>query len=129
MTDDNTYPYDENLEPPAPAFRISVRSEFTHREESEIFALIDSGADHSTIPKSLAMTLQLIPHDFRECYDFEGKYHGVVPVYYVTLVFGSFSFNVESSEVDANELLIGRDVLNQIRLLLDGKNLNFTISQ
>lgn len=128
MTDDNTYAYDQTLNPPAPVLKISVKNAYTDQEINNIFALIDSGADSSTIPKLLATRLHLIPHDFIQSYDYEGKSHGEVPVYYLTFSFGTFSFDVEPTGTDADCILIGRDILNQIRLLLDGRNLIFSIS-
>jgi hypothetical protein len=128
MTVENTYSYDQTLNPPAPVLRISVRNVYTGQEVNNIFALIDSGADLSTIPKLLATRLHLIPHDFVQSYDYEGKSHGELPVYYLTFSFDTFSFNVEPTATDADCILIGRDILNQIRLLLDGRSLTFNIS-
>lgn len=118
----------ENFNPPAAAIRIAINNKYINKSEDDILALIDTGASGSSIPKDLAKRLELQPHDFAEQFDYEDISHGWKPLYYVDLSLGSLSFNnVEVDEKDDNLFIIGRDVLNQTKLVLDGKGLLFTL--
>ncbi len=114
--------------PPAPALVISLKNKYLNREEQNVLFLIDTGTDASCIPKGMATKLGLQAHDFVTAKDFDNISHGSKPIYHADFHIDTFTFNdVEVDEIDHDFGLIGRDILNQLKVILDGRGLFFTI--
>lgn len=124
-----SYPYNTiGFLVPAPALNISVRNKHLNKEEHNVLFLIDSGSDYSSMPKGMATKLSLQPHDFVTSMDFDNQPHDEKPLYYADLKFQNFNFDdIQVDEINHNFGLIGRDILNQLKLVLDGQSLTFTI--
>lgn len=118
----------ENL-PPAPMLLVKVSNPIVPNKSTERKALIDSGASRTAIPDELIEELELV--QVREIpvggYKEEGEQkHNT---FFVDVEFDGYSFPfVEAVGVKRSNVLLGRDVLNQIKLVLDGKNLSFEFS-
>lgn len=122
------YIYNTQKEPPAPFVRLTLRQPRTGAELS-VPAQIDTGADITILPQSVVESLDL-------------DYQGVVEIKGVggslqTLIRYSVLASIhDSPQVGLNALahseeewvLLGRDVLNAFRLVLDGPNLALEIS-
>lgn len=90
--------------------------------------LVDSGGDGTAIPQRVIDNLRLIPVRERPVAGYKGKPSKEL-TFLVDISLDGFKF--ELIEVvscgDEEEILIGRNLLNDLKVLLDGKNLNFEI--
>ena len=121
-----TYKYNSSFDPPAPVLPIQLSPPLTSAYASAI-ALIDTGADMTVIPRSLTKKLSLQRVDIAYT---QGVWGNVTesPVFSALL-------KCETGEVkiirviswDENYAILGRDLLNQWKLNLDGPKMFFDI--
>ncbi|KPV61754.1 MAG: hypothetical protein AOA66_1724 [Candidatus Bathyarchaeota archaeon BA2] len=120
--------YDPTYSPPAPILKVTVSN--PHKPEVEGIeeeALIDSGAFMTAIPKDFVKKLKILPAgEVEGVKGHKGKGQNHL-IYFVDVSFNGYSFYTEVMAVKRKNVLIGRDILNQLKLILDGKNLNFDI--
>jgi hypothetical protein len=113
--------YDDVLfVPPAPVARVVVRHSEREQSIADVPMLIDSGADATLLPKSAATSLGL--EETGERYQLVG-FDGTISqseVVYARLAFLRRNFRGRYLLTDAEVGVIGRDILNHVRLLLDG---------
>ncbi|MCB0034195.1 MAG: retroviral-like aspartic protease family protein [Anaerolineales bacterium] len=125
-----SFEYDSGY--PGPAFPVMEISLSNHKGEhlTAVTAYIDTGSDASTIPLAILGQIAARHLDHRWARAIEGTRYAV-NTYLVTIHIGSEQLN--GIQVIANEhtdeVIIGRDVLNQLHLTLDGLGLTTTISQ
>lgn len=109
--------YDRTYDPPAPVINVTVR----YHGETTISAMIDSGADATILPLHV---LQKVNARYFETRILRGTDGARISVnrYLVHLTIGDFHFHsIRAIASDAaGEPLIGRDVLNQLTVTLDG---------
>jgi predicted aspartyl protease len=89
-------------------------------ERRTLPALLDTGADISTLPPATIHHLNLVPLDEIPIASYRGE-AVLVATYLVHIQIGSWA--IEAIEVIAGGeayAILGRDVLNQFRLILDG---------
>jgi hypothetical protein len=122
------YAYNRQVDPPAPFVHVSLRRPVEGPSMDDLPAQIDTGADRTVIPGGLVARLGLVPLDELPIAGFGGQVL-LVATYLVEL-----SLRGQPSrpiEVLAHEgepyVLLGRDVLNHHRLLLDGPGLALEI--
>ena len=123
------YAYNRQIEPPAPFVHVSLRCPESGKAADNLPAQIDTAADISVIPENLVGHLGLVPLDELPIAGFGGQVL-LVPTYRVELSIQTLT--PRSLEVLAHPeepfILLGRDVLNQYHLLLDGPRLALEIS-
>lgn len=116
-------------QPAAPILRkITIKNPEVPKKTDDLEALIDSGAFKTAIPENLIEKLQLVP--VREI-DVGGYKEGKQKhwTYFVDVEFKGYSFPyTEVLAVKRKNVLLGRDILNQTILLLDGKKLCYDIT-
>lgn len=116
---------DKDFAPPAPVARVVLRHPDRGASVADVRMLIDSGADATLLPKSAVTSLGLVGTGERyllESFDgTTGESEAVVAV----LVFQGKSFRGRFLQVDSEVGVIGRNILNRVRLLLDGPALNW----
>jgi hypothetical protein len=116
---------DKGFAPPAPVARVVLRHPESVASVADVRILIDSGADATLLPKPAVTSLGLAGTGERyllESFDgTTGESEAVVAV----LVFLGNSFRGRFLQVDSEVGVIGRNILNHIRLLLDGPALNW----
>jgi hypothetical protein len=118
------YNYNQQLTPPAPFVHVRVAAATSGRALDEIAAQLDSAADRSVIPWSVVESLQLPQLDQLPALGF-GGHLTLVPTFLVELTVRSLipvTVEVFASR-DEPYVLLGRDVLNHFRVVLDGPNL------
>jgi hypothetical protein len=119
-------PYDGDLfVPPAPVARVIVRHPDRDQSVGDVPMLIDSGADATLLPRSAAMSLGL--EGTGERYQLAG-FDGTISeseAVLASLAFLRTNFRGRHLLVDAEVGVIGRDILNHLRLLLDGPALRW----
>ena len=117
------YRYNEQLTPAAPFVRVSVSPPIGHDVGLEVPAQVDTGADFTVIPLTVIESLGLEPL-------------GEVPIFGVgghLAVIASYLVQIRIHDLPATEIkalaspdepyvLLGRDVLNNHRIVFDGPN-------
>jgi Retroviral aspartyl protease len=118
--------YDESFDPPAPIAKISIRKIETGEKVKNISVLLDTGSDISLLPLSSLKSLNLEPlqnESFR-LEGFDGS-ESSAEVFYLQVIFLGKRFTGKYCVIDEEIGILGRDVLNQISLLFDGRNLTW----
>lgn len=118
--------YDLDYNPPAPTLKIRLANPVSSNSV-ELRAKLDSGADMTVIPQKAIGELRLIPAGRISISSFDGR-EGLRYTYYVDLSLDGFIFPmVEVIDAKRRDALLGRDVLNLTKTILDGKTLSFEI--
>lgn len=122
------YRYNRQVTPPAPFVNVTIRAPVSGAEASNRPAQVDTAAYRTVIPSSLVRELHLDPvHEITVtalgghtitllAYIIEIQVHQLPPR----------SIKVVASD-DEPYCLLGRDVLNGLRITLDGPNLSLEI--
>jgi len=114
--------YDKSqFDPPAPIARVTLRNPSNSAAQIERDLLFDSGADATLLPLSALEPLGLQPiADARyELMAFDGT-RSQAPVADLDLIFLNRRFRGRYLLIDVGQGVLGRDVLNHLKLLLDG---------
>jgi predicted aspartyl protease len=124
-----TYKYRTEFNPPAPVIAVRVAHVATGVAVDDFPAQVDPGADRSVIPESLVSTLGLLKLDHILVRGFLGE--PVEMSRYVAQVTPKGLHSVEVAVLTSTEervMILGRDVLNHFRVVLDGPNQTVEIS-
>jgi len=118
------YNYNRQISPPAPFVHVGVRHPQTETGVDDLAAQIDTAADFTVVPSAVINQLQLVQLDQVAIGGF-GGHVTLVPTFLVGLVVDGFAPILIKVLGDADEpfVLLGRDVLNHYRILLDGPSL------
>jgi hypothetical protein len=117
--------YDDRFAPAAPVAKVSLRHPDSGASIANIPMLIDSGADATLLPESAIASLGLAGTGERYgLVAFDGTINESEAVHAV-LVFLDKTFRGRFLPVESEIRIIGRNVLNRVRLLLDGPALNW----
>ena len=115
------YAYNTQIYPPAPFVLLTLRHPVTGVELSAVPAQIDSAADRTVLPLSIAEAMNLEPIG-NVLIGGVGGTIAAMPTYAVLL--GVHTLPERLIEVIAHSeeswVLLGRDVLNSLRIVLDG---------
>jgi len=118
--------YSFNYNPPAPSLKVRFNSP-TSTHSIEIQAKIDTGADITVLPQHAISELRLIPAGRLSVSSFDGREERKY-TYFVNLHFNNFKFPmVEAIGAKRRDALLGRDVLNLLKTMLDGKTMSFEL--
>jgi predicted aspartyl protease len=122
------YAYNRQVNPPAPFVHLVVLSPHEGSPGLEVPALLDTGADITVIPGRLVGELSLIPLDSILAVGFGGQTL-TLPTYLVELrIRGLKPIKIKVlASYDEHYSLLGRDVLNQFKVTLDGPNLSLQL--
>ncbi len=121
--------YDHSFEPPAPVAQVTLRNPQTQIAQANVLMLIDTGADVTLIPQSIAQQLELEPALDTQ-YELLGFAGGLNTAYAVKLemIFLGRTFRGQFLLTEEEMGILGRNVLNGLRLTFDGPRLNWDIS-
>ena len=119
--------YDTSLLPPAPFLPVQLTSLVDHSESVTVQAKLDTGADLTAIPTTVIERLRLMPAGEIEVEDYDSR----------RATSRAYDVNLQVDQLNVNGLLVigfaedhvllGRDVLNRLRILLDGPALTTEI--
>jgi len=112
--------YDEHYSPPAPILPVAFR--YGERPWlGPLSAVVDTGADASIIPESIAEQLRATPLNPGHLETQWGELHPVT-LYLLDIQVGDWQLPgvVVAGDPETNEIVLGRNVLNKLPLLLDG---------
>jgi hypothetical protein len=107
------------FDPPAPLAYVTVRSEELGVVIHDVPMLLDTGADVSLLPRSHVATLTSTDATRYELEGFDGT-KSTAPAITVELAFLGKSFRGQFLVVEGWHGILGRNILNNLTLLLDG---------
>jgi Retroviral aspartyl protease len=122
------YAYNRQVEPPAPFIHASLKCLETGKSLDNLPALVDTAADRTVIPGRLVDLLELVPLEEILVAGLGGQVFSA-PTYKVELTIRMLlpQKAVLIAHDDEPFILLGRDILNRHRLLLDGPGLTLEI--
>lgn len=114
------FEYSRQYEPAAPIIEVIIKSGLG--TTNPVPAFIDSGADGTMIPLALLQEINARYADKRILSGVTGA-PTIIGLYPVLIQIGEDTiYGIEAAGY-GNEVVLGRDVLNQVRLVLDGPSL------
>jgi predicted aspartyl protease len=124
------YSYTAFTSIPAPFVHVTLRCRETGMEVAAVPALIDTGADCTVLPARLVGELSLVPMG-RLLIEGLGGRVSEMPTYAVEVAIRNLrQVIVKVLAADGEPVvLLGRDVLNHFRILLDGPGLAVEVSE
>lgn len=117
------FPYSPARVPPVPAVVVTLLSPDGSRAIPRVSAHLDTAADQTVVPTALLHQLGLRPVGRLSARGFGGGLHAI-DVYDLGIdVFGVGTIPIRALSHPAEPfVLIGRDILNQFRVTVDGPN-------
>lgn len=118
--------YSDKSQPPAPIANVILRNIETLESVSNVPMLLDTGSDITLLPKSFCEEIGVAISE-TEFLELEGFNNSTSLAYYVRLefIFLNKMFRGKFLVYDADEGIIGRDVLNEFSIVFDGKNFSW----
>jgi predicted aspartyl protease len=114
------FSYETAEQPPAPYLDLKIRPSLPSRRFLAQRAKLDSGASMTVIPSALVDRWRLTPFSLVIVRSYDGQVSGR-PTYLVDITIGKRRFaQVEVTLAPRTNVLLGRDVLNRLRVTLDG---------
>ena len=113
--------YSRNYFPPAPAAQVVIAVPIENTRTEPISAFIDTGADATLVPLNYLLNVDA-PRTEEMMISSQWGEGRRVWLYLVNIQIGEIlisDIEVVGDEM-SDEIILGRDVLNQLRLLLDG---------
>jgi len=122
----SNYPYDRSFDPPAPVVEVILGAPGIVPDRG-VRALLDSGADQTTIPERVAIELGLAHLDEIDVFGIEQEAFRS-RVYLVSAKIRELpTIELEVLSWTGTYALIGRDLLNRVHIILDGPQLQLTL--
>jgi predicted aspartyl protease len=122
------YAYNRQLTPPAPFAHVTLRSVNGARELTDLPAQLDSGADRTVVPSQAVELLGLVPVRELDAHGVAGE-RMRLPTFLVEVEIRQLQAMTMEVLASPHEpfVLLGRDILNQFRIVLEGPQLAFEI--
>ncbi|MCS6843768.1 MAG: retroviral-like aspartic protease family protein [Caldilineales bacterium] len=113
--------YDLSVFPPAPKLAIRLHAQPDGTSYGPVTAFVDTGADATVVPLKIVRELRAGTVSLKTVRGYTGG-RRAVRTYLVDVEVGPYLLpGIEIlGDAAAEEILLGRDVLNKLRLLLDG---------
>ena len=114
------FQYDPMEQPPAPYIDLQVSPHNVMGQMTTVSAKLDSGASVTVIPSRLAQHWNMLPISYSRFRGYDGSVT-TRPTYRVDIRIGMRQFkDIRVTTSLRRNILLGRDVMNQLRILLDG---------
>ena len=110
-----------HFDPPAPVAQVMLRNPHSGAMVSDVLVLMDTGADITLLPRTVVEQLgaPLLAGQRYELMSFDGS-TSFAPVVVLDLLFLKRAFRGRYLLIEEERGIMGRDILNHVRLLLDG---------
>ena len=110
-----------HFNPPAPVARVVLRNPDSGAMVSKVLLLLDTGADLTLLPRAAVERLGVLPLDNLR-YELIGfdRSKSFASVVMIDMLFLNRAFRGRYLLVEEEHGILGRDILNQVALLLDG---------
>jgi len=111
----------DRFDPPAPVANVNLRNPESGASISDVPMLLDTGADVTLLPRDFVDQLGITPVEDK-VYEVEGFDGGtkLAEVVQLELVFLGRKFKGLFLLIDMPTGILGRNILNEVALLLDG---------
>ena len=122
------YTYVSQLQPPAPFVQVQLHNPVTGNDLRDVPAQVDTAADQTLIPESVVQNLGL-PQLGTATIAGVGGVQQVLPTYPLQLAIHNLPALTIEVLASSGEpwVLLGREILNAYRVLLDGPQLGLEI--
>jgi predicted aspartyl protease len=115
------FPYDDTYSPPVPVCQVSFSVARTGRSVGPLGAILDTGADGTLVPQRHLDAIgarRVMETGLRS----QWGERRVVVLYLVTLHIGEFELpgTYVVGDEQSDEIVLGRNVLNRLKIWLDG---------
>lgn len=118
-------PYNTNFDPPALCLDVTIGNVLNRRKRRTLHALLDTGADITAIPSDQVGFLGLYKIDRLQLETVEGT-SSIIYTYAVRFTLGNLVVpRLEVILTGLDIVIVGRDVLNQLYLRIDGPRQQF----
>jgi predicted aspartyl protease len=122
-------PYSQTLNPPGPVAEVILVNTTTGSRTATLPGKMDTGSDVTLVPAEIMRKLAPKLHGWSSLYSYDQTSQRC-PMYYLKVaVEGHEVMDVPCIATNRANVLLGRDVLNQFVITLDGKNLAFSLTQ
>ncbi|MFQ6040690.1 MAG: retropepsin-like aspartic protease [Candidatus Poribacteria bacterium] len=112
--------YNKSERPPAPYIVLEIAPAGRRRKPTRRRAKLDSGASLTVIPETLRKRWNIPPFRGVTVRAYNGQ-RIVRPIYLADIIIGSRQFqNIEVTIAPRRNILLGRNVMNKLRITLDG---------
>ena len=110
-----------HFNPPAPVAQATLRNPLSGATISDVLLLVDSGADVTLLPRKAVegIGVPLIAGQGYELIGFDGS-KSLAPAVTLDMIFLKRIFRGQYLLIEEERGILGRDILNNIALLLDG---------
>ena len=110
-----------HFNPPAPVAQATLRNPLSGATIADVLLLVDSGADVTLLPRKAVegIGVPLIAGQGYELMGFDGS-KSLAPVVILEMIFLKRIFRGQYLLIEEERGILGRDILNNIALLLDG---------
>ncbi|MBC8228660.1 retroviral-like aspartic protease family protein [bacterium] len=112
--------YNKSERPSAPYIVLEIAPAGRRRKPTRRRAKLDSGASLTVIPESLIRRWRIRSSGAIRVRAYNGQ-ESVRPIYSVDIIIGSRRFqDIEVTIAPRRNILLGRDIMNKLRITLDG---------
>ena len=114
-----SYQYDNDYSPPAPVLRVTVRSLTDNTRQVTTDALVDTGADITCLPGAVVRAIGGEPASAYDVVGIDETHIGPANSYFLEFEIASTK-NLTEAIAIGDELILGRNLINELTLKLDG---------
>lgn len=114
-----SYEYDDKYSPPAPVLRVTVRSPGDSTRQVTTDALVDTGADITCLPGAIVKAIGGEPASTYSVHGINEAFIGAADSYFLEFEIAPIK-KITEAIVIGDELILGRNLLNELMLQLDG---------